>query len=584
MTISDIQSFYIAQINEHKKLLKAFKSKHRIWTILRVVVFVTIPLLFFTFNYSGWLLLSALLLLIIFFKIVSIWANSKRKIEVELNHIHLCEQELLALNGDWSSFGDGQKYLDGAHPFSYDMDIFSKRGLFSYLNRTVTAQGEKKLADVLKYGVEEPIVSNDNITFLKDRMAWVHSFIASAKADVETVNDKKISQILKPVSTSDTWSKVMKVLVPCVAIFSIVGNAMDIISFFQMIIVLGILFGLSRAKAGEVNEWMKILDDERYRIHALQAQLSSLKKLQEDEKVSLDLYPKDLHDLVMELSSIQVLTAYRMNAVANFVINALLGWDARMKVKIKKFSTTYFDKLDALEDHLAHVEVWISGAKFAFNNPDHTYAKWTEGSFVMQHIAHPFVPFEQRVSNDFELAKDECAIILTGPNMAGKSTYLRSVGTAILMANAGFPILGKIVELPRVELYTSMRTSDDLLANSSYFHAELHRLRFIVDGIEAGKKVFFILDEILKGTNSKDKEEGSALFLQKLMHLKAQGIIATHDLSLTNLSNVHSAFKNFYFDSTITGDLLTFDYKIRAGVCKNMNASFLLKQLKLVHE
>ena len=177
---------------------------------------------------------------------------------------------------------------------------------------------------------------------------------------------------------------------------------------------------------------------------------------------------------------------------------------------------------------------------------------------------------------------NEQFIVLTGPNMAGKSTYLRSLGLAIICANAGLPILATSCKLPKVKLFTSMRTSDDLTVESSYFHAELMRLRFIVDEIEKGEKVFIILDEILKGTNSKDKEIGSALFLQKLKRLKTKGIIATHDLSLCVLEDSDKAFKNMYFDSIIDGDKLSFDYKINKGICQNMNASFLLKQMKLV--
>ena len=166
--------------------------------------------------------------------------------------------------------------------------------------------------------------------------------------------------------------------------------------------------------------------------------------------------------------------------------------------------------------------------------------------------------------------------------MAGKSTYLRSIGLAFVFANAGFPILAKSCKLPLLKLFSSMRTSDDLTVESSYFHAELIRLRFIMDAIERGEKVFIILDEILKGTNSKDKEIGSAKFLQKLKRLNSKGIIATHDLSLCELSVEDTSFRNMYFDSTIEGENLSFDYKINDGICKNMNASFLLKQMRLV--
>ena len=127
-----------------------------------------------------------------------------------------------------------------------------------------------------------------------------------------------------------------------------------------------------------------------------------------------------------------------------------------------------------------------------------------------------------------------------------------------------------------------MRTTDDLSDESSYFHAELIRLRFIMDAIERGENIFIILDEILKGTNSKDKEKGSTQFLEKLVGINAKGIIATHDLKLTELAEQKEAIFNLYFDTTIEGDEIDFDYKLRAGVAKNMNASFLLEKMKLV--
>ena len=205
-----------------------------------------------------------------------------------------------------------------------------------------------------------------------------------------------------------------------------------------------------------------------------------------------------------------------------------------------------------------------------------------EDSYEIKDLEHPFVSKEKRVTNDVKIVGEEQFVVLTGPNMAGKSTYLRSLGLAIICANTGLPILATSCKLPKVKLFTSMRTSDDLTVESSYFHAELIRLRFIVDAIEKGEKVFIILDEILKGTNSKDKEIGSALFLQKLKRLKTKGIIATHDLSLCVLEDSDKAFKNMYFDSIIEGNKLSFDYKINDGICQNMNASFLLKQMKLV--
>jgi DNA mismatch repair ATPase MutS len=151
-----------------------------------------------------------------------------------------------------------------------------------------------------------------------------------------------------------------------------------------------------------------------------------------------------------------------------------------------------------------------------------------------------------------------------------------------MLARAGFHVFAKEFVFPSMHLYSSMRTNDDLKDETSYFHAELLRLRFIVDAIERGEPVFIILDEILKGTNSKDKKEGSAKFLQKLTQLKARGIIATHDLSLTELAVPDSGIVNRYFDTLIEGEDISFDYCIRDGVAKNMNANFLLRKMRLI--
>ena len=167
--------------------------------------------------------------------------------------------------------------------------------------------------------------------------------------------------------------------------------------------------------------------------------------------------------------------------------------------------------------------------------------------------------------------------------MAGKSTFLRSIGIALMSARAGFPVFAKSMHTPLLLLYSSMRNSDDISSHSSYFYAELTRLKKVMEGIENSKgQMFVLLDEILKGTNSKDKQEGSEKYLNKLRRIGGKGIIATHDLSLCNLSQQDSAFTLGYFDSTISDNELHFDYQLREGICQQMNASFLLKQMNLV--
>ena len=166
--------------------------------------------------------------------------------------------------------------------------------------------------------------------------------------------------------------------------------------------------------------------------------------------------------------------------------------------------------------------------------------------------------------------------------MAGKSTFLRTVGLHIVMANVGLPVCVEKSNYKPIKLVTSMRTTDSLKDDSSYFFSELKRLKFIVDTIENDSDYFVILDEILKGTNSTDKALGSKKFVERLVKLKATGIIATHDLSLTEIETEIEPIKNYFFDAQIIDDELHFDYKLKKGVCQNMNASFLLKKMEIL--
>ena len=272
-----------------------------------------------------------------------------------------------------------------------------------------------------------------------------------------------------------------------------------------------------------------------------------------------------------------------MNILVGIPLNMFFGWDLWQRLAIERWMEKNEMNLSIWEQTLSELEVYISGANLLFNYPQTVFATFSDqNELQFKNMTHPLLSSIKSVSNDLQMDDHNQFMILTGPNMAGKSTYLRAVGLIFVMANAGFPVFADSVKLPRMKLYSSMRTSDDLSNESSYFHAELTRLKFIMNALEKEQRIFILLDEILKGTNSKDKEEGSKRFLEKLQRMGAKGIIATHDLSLCALSNEHPAFSNGFFDSTIEGENLYFDYTWRKGVCQNMNASFLLKQMNLV--
>ena len=231
---------------------------------------------------------------------------------------------------------------------------------------------------------------------------------------------------------------------------------------------------------------------------------------------------------------------------------------------------------------IAFFDAYISLGTLAFNHPKYAFPVLTDHAIVLKskEAGHPLLDPEKSVLNDFQIDNEQFFII-TGANMAGKSTFLRTVSLQIVMANMGLPVCAKEALYSPIKLITSMRTTDSLTDDESYFFSELKRLKFIVDEIQTDR-YFIVLDEILKGTNSTDKAKGSRKFVEKLVGSKSTGIIATHDLSLCEVANELPQIENHYFDAEIIANELHFDYKFKEGICQNMNASFLLKKMKIV--
>jgi DNA mismatch repair ATPase MutS len=366
----------------------------------------------------------------------------------------------------------------------------------------------------------------------------------------------------------------------------------DFISGIACLAGIAVVLLIIRQKLKMMNALHKSLSDVGQRVNDMQNQL----QLMEEVNFKSELLSDFQNQLFQQqnngkkgleaLSKLVKQAEYRDNILIAILLNVFAAWDFRLLIHYTTWKNRFEDQITNWESIFYEMEGIISGANFRFNFEKKTSIPQLNedknSTVKMVDLGHPIIAMDKLVTNDFSLTSAEQFAIVTGPNMAGKSTFLRSVGINIMLARAGFHVFAKEFVFPSMHLYSSMRTNDDLKDETSYFHAELLRLRFIVDAIERGEPVFIILDEILKGTNSKDKKEGSAKFLQKLTQLKARGIIATHDLSLTELAVPDSGIVNRYFDTLIEGEDISFDYCIRDGVAKNMNANFLLRKMRLI--
>ncbi len=585
------ESYYSNRIKDLEGRLKIVQKKYNYLTFLRLIFFLlagnSIFFLWGTFAMAPAFVVSFGL----FLYVVHLSVDAKYQRDKVLTLLKINSNESAVLKGDWSMFEDGIEFRDGKHPFTFDMDVFGKKSVFQLLNRTVSIQGKNKLASTLSNGTSAIKTYNACIEELSSDLDWSQEFIAEGLVrKKEADNQGTLNSLTKVEIELPASMQFLKIILPVIAISATVLMTIELlpVAYFGVIIVL-VMSPIGK-NARKTSHMAQVLTFQSNRVKTILKQLELYHKLQPknplfkaEQEILLD-QEKGVMAEIQTLDKIMKRFDFRMNFLMGFILNFFFAWDFRVLSQMKNWLEKNKGNLTQWEDKLAEIEVWISGAIFKFNNQDAVYAVINEASEAVEikELRHPFVDIEKCIPNDVLLADKENFIIITGPNMAGKSTYLRSLGLTFMLANAGFPVLAKKCELPRLKLYSSMRTSDDLTEESSYFHAELIRLRFIMNAIERGEKIFIILDEILKGTNSKDKEIGSAKFLEKLKRLNSKGIIATHDLSLCNLSDQDAAFKNMCFDSIINGESLTFDYKIRQGVCQNMNASFLLKQMKLV--
>lgn len=254
-------------------------------------------------------------------------------------------------------------------------------------------------------------------------------------------------------------------------------------------------------------------------------------------------------------------------------------------VRIERWKVRYGQYISEWLETVGELDALCSLGTFAYNHPQYTYPELTEKPFcfLATQMGHPLMPVSQCVKNDATIPSRPFFLIITGANMAGKSTYLRTIGVNYLLACVGAPVCCERLKLHPNQLITSLRTSDSLSDNESYFFAELKRLKRIIDLLNQGQQLFIILDEILKGTNSMDKQKGSFDLIRQFMQLKANGIIATHDLLLGSLiKQFPEKIRNYCFEADIKDNELTFSYKLREGVAQNMNACFLMKKMGII--
>lgn len=595
-----IHSYYLSKEQEAHDNLQKLQLKMRLLSWLRVGSFVFTLLFLGLAIYQGInaFFILALIGFISFLVCVRIHLRRQEDHRFGLALLNIYRDELLALEYSFDHYPKGEDHLNVNHPYADDLDLFGTGSVFQYLNRTTSPFGSDKLAGLLantNIDIDQIRLRQEAVKELTDQRDWSENFNASGRL-TESASDEKeaiTTWLNTPYAAySGVFYTTMLKSLPVFSIGLLVLAMMEripwtIFFLFALIplMVVGSKFKALRKEYQLLSQFNATLS-KYYRLIKKIEERDWDSKLLRQKKSELEVGAISASDSVKELRGISEALDMADSMIGGLVLNALLLWNVRYVLKLKKWKEENRNKLPEWFDVIGEFEAFNSIGILAFNRDDLHYPTPTDKKETIiktQAMGHLLIRPEERVNNNFDLELPGKFVILTGANMAGKSTFLRAIGSNMMLAASGAPVCAEKMSWRPLPLFSSMRTSDSLQSNESYFYAELKRLKNLLEYAESEPELFIILDEILKGTNSKDKAEGSALFVKKILSKNIYGIIATHDLSLCKLEDEFSSeVENLSFDVEIKDNDLHFDYKLHEGICQNMNATFLLNKMGLV--
>ncbi|CCZ71300.1 dNA mismatch repair protein MutS domain protein [Bacteroides sp. CAG:702] len=589
-------TWYTQRIDETLRQLSQTKTQINRISLLRVLLFVAgFAGLILFYRAGTWaVVLTVCCTFLPFFILVKVHNRlyfRKERLETQLQ---LNQNELKGLEGDYSVFEEGKEFIDAGHPYSYDLDLFGRKSLFQALGRTCTHIGKQTLAAWMQHHLTEKAAietRQESIRDMSRRMEFREAFRVTGSINRSADSDEEeISRWSRTPSVLQHlwWVKLCLWAVPGINILLLALGLLHILSlsWFGMMFTIFVILSfalIQRVTLIQESYGKKLKTLNRYAKLITLAkgetwQAPALREL--TDKLDIDGHSpaEALTQLSKELDRLDL----RNNQLLYVILEGSMFFQLRQIVRIERWKARYGKYLMGWLEAVGELDALCSLGTFAYNHPAYTYPTITNQPFcfLARNMGHPLMPEAQCVKNDAAIPSRPFFLIITGANMAGKSTYLRTIGVNYLLACMGCPVCCESLTLYPAQLITSLRTTDSLSDNESYFFAELKRLKRIIDLLNEGQELFIILDEILKGTNSADKQKGSLDLIRQFMRLKADGIIATHDLLLGTLADQFPEYiRNYCFEADIKDNELTFSYRLREGVAQNMNACFLMRKM-----
>ena len=591
----DLKKYFTDRHHNFALELEAVKKRTNLISILRLVSILALIPVFYMYATTGNPIFIALGLVLVaaFIGLVTYHQNLYDKQQHLEALTHINKHEANALDGDFSGFGAGKVYLNSQHAYTYDMDVFGENSIFQALNRTCTALGEVRLSEIFSEPLKDKAAILERQEMLKD-LSQKTEFRQNFQASGMTLEEKteEVQALFEwfeesPQFINNKFLMIAKYLFPALLIASTIFWFFDprglILAVF-FVLVNWLTWGFSAKKIGRIHgkvsrkngvmskyvKLLKIFSEEKFE----NPQIQNMQQIGKESVSEMKRFTRIVNNFDQ-----------RLNMLVGAFLNTVFLFDLHCVTSLEKWKLNNRKNIRNWLDVLFEIDALNSLANFAYCRPHFIYPEINTDSFIIKGKAmgHPLIAEEDCVTNDFDLGESEKMAILTGANMSGKSTFLRTLGVNTILALIGSPVYAKQFNCPILTLMTSMRLTDSLKERESYFYAELKRLQSIVQSLEKGERMFIILDEILKGTNSEDKLTGSIALIQKFVKFNSLGIIATHDLDLGKLEGeMPGKVSNICFESIIEDDKLSFDYTLNDGIAKNKNATFLMNQMKIV--
>ncbi len=588
-----MNSYYRQRITETEKTIGQLQKKDNYLSMGRLVGFLLMAIGLIISVSTGNLLAIAttVLLFIAFVQVVLFHLKNLSHLTRETTRKQLLTNETNCLQLENNTYYPGNAFRDPNHDYTLDMDIFGQKGLFHYINRCATGVGNKALAGWLS---DEPkpdtiLARQQAVKELARKKDWCENLRTELYErrikDFDAEHLPEIKKTLPPPPKIKIW---------ITASFSILALPLAAIIFAGInasLLLLPVFFNyFFNARMNRFTSTIKIqlegrektLTDYNYMLSTLEAEGFSAPQLKDLQK-ALVLDKTNATTAIAYLQGLSKKLDYSLNMIVGAILNYFFIWDILTCMKISAWFDKYASKTHLWFEVAGKLEALISLANLDNNHPRWNYPEFTENKFELsgKEMGHPLIAENQRVSNSFHWTQGSFITIVTGSNMAGKSTFLRTLGVNIILAKAGAPVCAEKLTISFFRIMTYLTITDSLSENTSTFYREILRLKKILESVREDNNVLLLLDELLRGTNSADKAKGSMAITRELINHKVPAVIATHNLELAEMQKKYpDQITNYFFDIIIDqNNKMKFDYKLKPGVCNTFNASLLLKEI-----